>query len=130
MPTKPKKRVMPKFTKAPEAMVQTFDLALAPFPKAERRQMFGYPCAFANGNMFAGLFQDKMMLRLADNERASFLKLPGARKFEPMPGRPMREYVEVPEAVLASRAKLKSWLSKSYAYAQAMPAKEKKKKAK
>jgi TfoX/Sxy family transcriptional regulator of competence genes len=127
MPTKARKRVMPKFTKAPEALVKAFDLALAPFPKAERRQMFGYPCAFANGNMFAGLFQDRMMLRLPDGERARFLRLKDARPFEPAPGRPMREYVEVPEAVLKSKTKLKAWLSKSFEYAQSLPAKEKKK---
>ena len=126
MTAESKKPAMPKFTKAPKAMIATFDLALAPFPKAERRKMFGYPCAFANGNMFAGLFQDKMMLRLPDDERARFLKLKGARPFEPKPGRPMREYVEVPEAVLNSKTKLKAWLSKSYEYAVALPPKEKK----
>jgi TfoX/Sxy family transcriptional regulator of competence genes len=77
--------------------------------------------------MFVGLFQDRMMMRLPDNERASFLKLKGARPFEPMPGQPMREYVEVPEAVLNSKAKLKTWLGKSYEYAQSLPAKAKKK---
>jgi TfoX/Sxy family transcriptional regulator of competence genes len=126
MPAKAK-RAMPKWTKAPEALVATFDLALAPFPKAERRKMFGYPAAFANGNMFAGLFQDRMMMRLPEDERAKFLKLKGARLFEPMPGRPMREYVEVPEAVMNSKAKLKNWLGKSYEYAQSLPAKAKKK---
>ena len=126
MPTKAKKPAMPKFTKAPQALVDTFDLALVPFPKAERRKMFGYPCAFANGNMFAGLFQDRLMLRLPDDERARFLKLKDARQFEPMPGRPMREYVEVPEAVLNSKTRLKAWLSKSHDYAAALPTKLKK----
>jgi TfoX/Sxy family transcriptional regulator of competence genes len=121
---------MPKFKKSPPELIQQFDLALAPFPKAERRQMFGYPCAFANGNMFVGLFADRLMLRLSDDERAKFLKLKGARLFEPFPGRPMREYVEVPPEVLNSKAKLKNWLSKSYAYALALPAKETKKKKK
>ena len=39
--------------------------ALGPFP-AEKRKMFGFPAYFANGNMFAGVFEDVIILRLAD----------------------------------------------------------------
>ncbi len=69
MPTKAKKP-MPAFTKAPKELVQWFERALKDFPMATARKMFGYPCAFVNGNMFAGLFQDEMFLRLSDEGRA------------------------------------------------------------
>jgi len=29
--------------------------------------VFGYPCAFVNGNMFAGLFQTELFVRLSES---------------------------------------------------------------
>jgi hypothetical protein len=45
MPASPKTKRMPKWRPAPEAMVTKFDQAMLPFPQAERRKMFGYPCS-------------------------------------------------------------------------------------
>lgn len=87
---KTKSRAMPAFTKAPAALVETFRRAIAELPDAEPRQMFGYPAAFAKTQMFASLFQDKMILRLSEADREALVRK-GARPFEPMPGRPMRE---------------------------------------
>ena len=90
--------------------------------------MFGYPSAYVNGNMFAGLFKDSMILRLPDDLR-EVLILAGGEPFAPMPGRVMREYVTVPESILSNRAKLKAWVGKSQEYAEALPPKEKTKRA-
>ena len=124
---KPKSQTpkMPKFRPAPEWIKELFAEALGDFPMAEQRKMFGYPCAFVNGQMFVGVFADRLMMRLSEEDRARFLKLPGAKQFEPMPGRPMKEYVEVPKAITES-AELKKWLKKSLAYAQSLPPKKKK----
>jgi TfoX/Sxy family transcriptional regulator of competence genes len=124
---KPKSQTpkMPKFKPAPESIKKLFADTLGDFPMAEQRKMFGYPCAFVNGQMFVGVFADRLMMRLSEEDRAKFLKLPGAKQFEPMPGRPMKEYVEVPEAMLRP-AELKKWLKKSLAYAQGLPPKKKK----
>ena len=103
-------------------MVDLFE-SVKPGPPAETRKMFGYPAAFINRNMFMGLFQDQMMLRLSDSDRAQFMKSDGAKVFEPMPGRPMREYVTIPPSVLNNRAKLASWISKSLKYAESLPTK-------
>ena len=46
----------------------------------DQRKMFGYPCAFVNGNMFAGLFQTGLFLRLSEPEREEFLRLKGASR--------------------------------------------------
>ncbi len=124
---KSKIQKMPKFTPAPEALKATFADAIAGLPGIEPRKMFGYPCAFVNGQMFVGVFADRLMLRLSDGDRAKFLKLPGAKPFEPMPGRVMKEYVEVPQAVTGS-AELRKWLKRSLAYAQSLPPKVKKSK--
>jgi len=121
---------MPKFTPAPEALVSYFGKVIAAVPEAETRKMFGYPCAFVRGQTLCGIFQDRLMLRLSDADRARFLKLPGARPFEPMPGRVMKEYVEVPPEVMNSEAELKRWLKRGLAYAQTLPPKVKKARSK
>jgi len=105
MPTPPKtkpKTKFPKFTPAPEALKTRFREIIARYPEAETRKMFGYPSAFVNGQMFVCVFADAVMLRLSESDRAQFLKLPNAKMFEPMPGRPMKEYVQVPRALLDS----------------------------
>jgi TfoX/Sxy family transcriptional regulator of competence genes len=118
-------KTTPKWRPVPPEMTRMFDDLLTDLPLAERRQMFGCPCAFVGGQMFAGLHQENMMLRLAEADRAEFLGLDGARPFEPMDGRPMREYVTVPPALLASPEQLGRWLERAFQYAASLPPKEK-----
>jgi TfoX/Sxy family transcriptional regulator of competence genes len=118
-----KKRQMPKWTKAPDALVARFGRAIEPLPDVQPRKMFGYPAAFVNGNMFSSLFGRSMILRLSEEDRAVCTRQFGARLFEPMPGRPMREYVEVPEKILESPARLDTWLRKARDHAAALPPK-------
>ncbi len=129
MPKESKARSMPKWQAAPAEMVSTFERAMADVPQAQVRKMFGYPAAFVNGQLFAGLFQDKMFLRLSADDLALCLKSKGAAPFEPMPGRPMRAYAVVPRSVLKSKAQLNGWLGKAFAYASTLPPKEKPTKA-
>jgi TfoX/Sxy family transcriptional regulator of competence genes len=96
-------------------------------PDVERRKMFGCPCVFVNNQMFAGVHQENLMLRLPEAERQALVQAGGA-PFEPMPGRVMREYVVAPKTMLAAPAALSSWLDKAYAYARALPAKPSRKK--
>jgi TfoX/Sxy family transcriptional regulator of competence genes len=120
-----KSRAMPKFTRAPDSLVQAFGRAMQDFPMAEQRKMFGYPAAFVNGQMFAGLFGDRMMLRLSESDRAKFMAKFETGLFEPMPGRPMKEYVLVPSAVLQAPAALRIWLNRALDYARSLPPKRK-----
>src|SRR6185295_2929223 len=115
--------------KSPPELVETFHAVLADDPRVQRRKMFGFDCAFVNGQMFSGLFEDRMMVRLDDAERAELLALPGAMPFEPMPGRPMREYAVVPPALVAAQPRLAPWVARAFAYAVALPAKARKKRA-
>jgi TfoX/Sxy family transcriptional regulator of competence genes len=116
-------REMPAFTKAPPEVIATFQSAIDGLDGVERRTMFGYPAAFANGNMFACVFQDRIMVRLAPDDRAEAMRLDGARMFEPMPGRPMREYVELPADVTRTARALRGWVSRGRDYAAALPTK-------
>ncbi len=70
-------------------------------PGVSRSKMFGMPTVKVNGKAFAGLSQDKMVFKLAEAERLEALKLAGAQLFEPMEGRAMKEWVEVPVGQVA-----------------------------
>jgi TfoX/Sxy family transcriptional regulator of competence genes len=117
---------MRKWKSAPREAVAAFETATSGLSGAEPRKMFGYPCVFAKGNMFADLHEAGMVLRLPDAQRAEFLRLKGAKQFEPMPGRVMREYVVAPKALLDSQGRLRTWVEKSLAYVSSLPAKPKK----
>ena len=112
-----------KFEKSPPWLVELFGEALAGTP-GERRQMFGYPCGFLNGQLFCGLFASSMFVRLGEAERQELLSRQGAGVFDPMGGRPMREYVVLPRDVLDDGGALRSWLSRAAAYAAALPPKK------
>jgi hypothetical protein len=59
-------------------------------------KMFGMPCLKNNGKAFAGYFNNAMIFKLTAPEHAEALALSDARLFDPMGGRPMKEWVEVP----------------------------------
>lgn len=123
-------RVMLSFSKAPPEVIAAFESGLARVDAFDTRSMFGYPAAFVGGNMFACVFQDRIMVRLSPEERATALGMEGATLFEPMPGRPMREYVDLPKHVRLDAIALGDWLRRGRAYAAALPKKGPKKKAK
>ena len=109
---------------APE-LAARFDRAAPKDPRVVRKPMFGYPALFLNGNLFASTFQDKVIARLPEADRARAVRA-GTTQFEPMPGRPMKEYVVVPATDVAKPAALAKWIERARAYAATLPAKEKK----
>lgn len=109
--------------KSPAALVAAFEKAAPRDPRVKRRPMFGYPALFLNGNMFAGTFEEKVVVRLAEAERSALLAKKKVTPFEPMPGRPMKEYVVVPAAAVRRPAELAGWIEKAFAYALTLPAK-------
>ena len=115
-----------KLRKSPLELIAIFD-AVMPGPPAVRRLMFGFPAGFINGNMFMGLFEDKMILRLPDDLRDELMGVEGAKAFAPMAGRVMKAYVVVPDSLLGDRKTLSSWVSKALAHGESLPPKEKKK---
>jgi TfoX/Sxy family transcriptional regulator of competence genes len=101
-----------QWKKTPPALAAKFDHAAPADAKVVRKPMFGYPALYLRGNMFAGTFQDKIVARLSEPERAKAVKA-GAKQFEPMPGRPMKEYVVVPAADVAKPAALAKWIERA-----------------
>ena len=119
-----------KWKKPSEKMIEFFDAILPAGSKVERKKMFGCSVGFINGNMFMGLHNDRIILRLGEGERENFIKQYNAQIFEPMPGRKMREYIVVPEKLLTNVTTLKAWCEKSYEHASRLKPKEKKAKRK
>ena len=110
----------------PKPTADTKELFAAVLPADNRvatRPMFGQMAAFVNGNMFAGVFGDGMFVRLNEAERAALLAEPGTTIFEPMSGRPMREYVLLPAEWRAQPERLREWMDRSLGSTGAMPPK-------
>jgi TfoX/Sxy family transcriptional regulator of competence genes len=89
------------------------------------RPMFGHTAAFVNGQMFAGTFGSHVFIRLNESSRAELLAVPGATVFAPMKGRPMKEYVQLPSAMLAEPAAAKQWIVRALEWTSTLPAKVK-----
>jgi len=87
------------------------------------RPMFGSLAAFANGYMFMGLFGPDVFVRLPDEERAEVAGL-GGTAFSPMEGRPMKEYVVLPEAWRADPDRVREWARRSVEWAEELPPKQ------
>jgi TfoX/Sxy family transcriptional regulator of competence genes len=119
---------MPVFTKPSEGTLRTFEASIAGLTGVERRTMFGYPSIFFNGNMLACVFQDRIMLRLSEADRGDAMAAHQAKLFEPSPGRPMKEYVELPLPITKNPAAMRSWVERGRAYVATLPAKKPKKK--
>ena len=119
---------MSPWAKPNERLVKILDEIVATLEfdaPVEYRPMFGCPAYFTGGNLFAGVWQETMMLRLSVDERAE-VTAAGGRPFEPMPGRAMKEYVALPPDMMADHDVARLWVRKAAAYAASLPPKEKK----
>lgn len=65
-------------------------------PGVSRAKMFGMPSVMVNGKAFAGLSGEAMNFKLDAPALTMALALEGAKLFEPMAGRAMKEWVVVP----------------------------------
>ena len=111
-------------------MCEILEKGLAEF-ECRNKPMFGCPAYFVNNNRFAGVRQDTILIKLRESDREAFLSTyPDASLFEPTKGRPMREFVTLPEDLRRDSKLLKHWLERSYGYASSLFPKIKKPKKK
>jgi len=101
--------------KANPATIKAFEALLPPDPRIVVRPMFGHKASFVNGHMFAGTFGPDVFVRLVEGDRADLLAIDGAKPFEPMKGRPMSGYVQLPRRWIGKNAEAKEWVAKALA---------------
>jgi len=103
----------------PADKLELYEKLVATNPKVERRGAT-VPYTSVNGNMFSYLSKEgKLELRLPPAELEAFLKKYKAKLCQAY-GKVQPEYVEVPDALLASTRKLKKFFDASYAYASSL----------
>ncbi|MFY9316974.1 MAG: TfoX/Sxy family protein [Burkholderiales bacterium] len=106
---------MAGWKKVPPELARRFDAALPRTGDVQRRQMFGCPCAFVNGNMFAGLHEDRLVVRLPSE---------AARRPCVILGRTMKQYALIADAPALTPRAMKSWIERGHAYARTLPPKK------
>lgn len=113
---------MGSWRKAPEHLVERFGVAVAGIDGLETRKMFGYPAGFIGGNMVTSLHQESWIVRLSESARREPLDA-GWSRFEPVPGRPMREYLVLPSVVAEDPDAAREWVERAADYVRTLPPK-------
>ncbi|MGD9380127.1 MAG: TfoX/Sxy family protein [candidate division WOR-3 bacterium] len=94
--------------------------------KCESRKVFGCPSYFINNNMFIGVFQKNIFIRLSPEDAKETLeKHPKVRHFEPRTGMVMKEYLTLPETIYQRKDVFSRLLEKSLEYVRSLPPKKK-----
>lgn len=116
-----------KFPQADPELARFLEQSLAGLD-ASPRPMFGCPAWFAGQQMFAGVFGTWINLRLppGPEQEEIMAAYPGARVFEPFPGRRMKQYVSLPGRQVQDGPAWRAWLQRSLAYAASLPPKPRK----
>ncbi|HEV8421474.1 MAG TPA: TfoX/Sxy family protein [Actinomycetota bacterium] len=117
-----KKSAVPKMPKPDEESKAYFKSLVPERADVRVKPMFGQLAAFVNGNMFMGLYGAEVFVRLPDTDRQSLMTV-GGGPFEPMPGRPMREYIVLPSAWRDEPKRVRQWVDRSLTWAQGLPPK-------
>ena len=90
----------PKMARPSEARRERFDALVAELKNEMDilgASMFGMPSIKRRGGKaFAGLYGEDMVFKLEGDAHATALALEGSHLFEPMEGRPMKAWVQVP----------------------------------
>lgn len=112
------------------AALDAFAAAFPEDARAVRKQMFGMPAGFVNGQMFFGVFADGVVARLPPLRRAELAGEEGVGPFEPMEGRPWKDYIHASAPRWGGSETLAGWAREALDYTGTLPPKaEKPKKA-
>ena len=107
-------KLMDKWQKVPPELATRFDAALPAATDVQRRRMFGCPCGFVNNNMFAGLHQDRLIVRAPDE---------AAKRPCVIMGRTMKQYALIEDALSLSPKAMSEWIARGYNFTRALPPK-------
>ena len=114
-----------KFRKPAEDFVAFLDERLEGVD-CDKRRMFGQYAYFLNGNMFTGVFESNIFLRLSPDFKSELMEKDSKiQEFEPRKGRVMKEYIILPAAMLSQEKAFSNVLSSSLEYVSQLPPKKK-----
>ena len=102
-----------------ETRIQKF---VSRWPDTRHKKMFGGVCYLLNGNMFCGVYQDFLILRLGSDQAGKAIQLPAVRPFD-ITGKPMKGWVMVAQDGFQSDNDLKIWLLQAREFAASLPPK-------
>ena len=93
-----------------------------------RKKMFGTSAWFLESNdlMLGGVWGDGVMVRVGESEAGSLVENGDAEQFDPMGGRPMREYVYLDSEKIAEDNDLIEWFERAAGFTSTLPARKKK----
>ena len=117
---------MATWKKSPPELIAAFDIALAGemrgemagemadekrVKRVERRQMFGYPCAFVNGHLAVGLHESRLIARV-----------PEAAEQRPcvILGRRMKAYAAIDLDEALAPGSMRHWVGRAVAFTATM----------
>lgn len=114
-----------KWKKPAENLVAFLDERLSSI-ECEKRKMFGQYAYFLNGNMFTGVFQSDVFLRLSPEFKRELMDQDSRiQDFEPRKGQIMKEYILIPSETLSDEKGFSELLSSSIEYVSHLPQKKK-----
>ena len=109
----------------PKDLQKIVEAAAPPDLEVTFRAMFGGILAYAEGKPFVSLSDVGLAVKLAGDDHAALMAVPGARALQYDESQPVsKTYVVVPDAMLKDKDALRGWLKRSAAN---LPAKKVKK---
>ena len=117
---------MANWTKKDEALIERVVGLLSTAP-VRRKNIFGTAAWFLESNdmMFIGAWGSGIMVRIGEERTSDLIESGGAEQFDPMGGRPMREYVFIYTHLIAEDDELLVWLNEASDFAGTLPPKKK-----
>ena len=97
---------------------------LADRPDIQEKNMFGGLAFMARGHMCCGLVQARLMVRVGPEAYDRLLEEPHAQPMD-FTGRPMRGFLYVEPAGIATTATLRRWVGRALTFADSLPARKK-----
>ena len=120
---------MADWPKKDEALIERVDglLSIAP---VRCKNMFGTAAWSLESNdmMFIGAWGEGIMVRVGEGRTLDLIESGDAEPFDPMGGRPMREYVFIGGHRIAEDDELLNWLNGASEFAETLPPKKKRSK--
>jgi len=102
--------------KSSPAAVHRFDEIVA-VDGAKRGLLFGCPIYVLDGERYATLYQNRVVLRLSPADAAQLIAK-GGRAFEPIKGRKSKDRVVLPDDISENPRSLRAWVRRAVGYAR------------